>query len=218
MSDEHQQRANTPVPVRGILLAAGRGRRFGGAKHHADLAGRPMWQRSRETLVRGGVDEVIVVGDFPGAIPGGERRRDSVAAALAVIPDDDGFVLVHDAARPLASFHLVRTVIDRLLVGDVAGVIPVVPVRDTIKQVRDGLVIGTIDRSELAAVQTPQGFRLAALRAAHAAVDGDATDDASMVEQMGKRVAVVSGEAGNIKVTYPEDLALVLALRSRTHE
>jgi 2-C-methyl-D-erythritol 4-phosphate cytidylyltransferase len=141
-----------------------------------------------------------------------------VAAALAAIPGDEGFVLVHDAARPLATPHLVRTVIERLLVGDVAGVVPVVPVRDTIKRVRDGLVEGTVDRSDLAAVQTPQGFRLKALREAHDAIGGDATDDASMVEQIGEKIAVVPGEAGNLKVTYPEDLALVLALRSRTDD
>jgi len=218
VTGDRPQRGNTPAPVRGILLAAGRGRRFGGEKHDVDFDGRPMWQRSRDSLVLGGVDDVIVVGDFEGAIPGGERRRDSVAAALSAIPDDEGFVLVHDAARPLATPHLVRTIIERLLVGDVAGVIPVVPVRDTIKRVRDGLVERTIDRSDLVAVQTPQGFLLSTLRAAHEASTGDATDDASMLEQIGEKVAVVPGEAGNIKVTYPEDLALVLALRSRADD
>jgi 2-C-methyl-D-erythritol 4-phosphate cytidylyltransferase len=205
------------IRIWGILLAAGSGTRFGREKHAIDLGGRPMWQLSRTALVDGGVDEVIVVGSFEGAVPGGDRRRDSVASGLGAIPDHRGLVLVHDAARPLVSTDLVRRVIERLRAGDVDGVVPVVPVRDTIKRVRDGMVIDTVDRSDLVAVQTPQGFDLEALRSAHAASDADATDDASMIERLGGTVAVVEGDVGNLKVTYPEDLALVTALRSRNH-
>jgi 2-C-methyl-D-erythritol 4-phosphate cytidylyltransferase len=202
----------------GILLAAGRGRRFGREKHDLALDGLPIWQHSHQTMERAGVAPIIVVGDLDGAVPGGARRRDSVAAGLAEIPDREGWVIVHDAARPLVTVDLIERVIERLIHGDVSGVIPVVPVRDTLKRVRDSLVVETIDRSDLAAVQTPQGFDLATLRAAHAASDLDATDDASMVESLGAAVAVVDGDATNLKVTYPEDLAGIAALRAGDYE
>jgi|SRR5665811_502383 len=201
----------------GILLAAGRGTRFGREKHAVEFDGGPMWQRSRDALIEGGVERIVIVGDFEGAVPGGDRRRDSVAAGLAAIPDSEGLVLIHDAARPLVTGDLVRRVIERLRVGDVAGVIPAVPVRDTVKRVTDGLVVETVDRSCLVAVQTPQGFNLAVLRSAHSASDVDSTDDASMVEGIGGSVAVVEGDAHNLKVTYPDDFALAEALRSKDH-
>jgi 2-C-methyl-D-erythritol 4-phosphate cytidylyltransferase len=207
--------ANTPIW--GLLLAAGRGTRFGRQKHDIELDGIPLWQQSERALLDGGVDRLIVVGDLAGAVPGGDRRRDSVAAGLDAISDHTGYVLIHDAARPLVTAGLVRAVIDRLLIGDVAGVVPVIPVRDTLKRVAGEFVVETVDRGDLAAVQTPQGFDLAALRAAHAVVGGDATDDASMVEAAGGAIAIVDGDPANLKVTYPEDLAVAEALRSGHH-
>ncbi len=201
----------------GILLAAGRGTRFGRQKHDAQIAGVPLWQHSYRAMERAGIDPIIMVGDLDGAVPGGERRRDSVAQGLAQIPDVEGLVLVHDAARPLVTVDLITRVIERLERGDVAGVVPVVPVRDTIKRVVSGIVVETVDRSALTAVQTPQGFDLATLRRAHEAMDQDATDDASMVEALGERVAVVDGDVLNLKVTYPADLAVAKALRSTHH-
>ncbi len=208
--------ANTPIW--GLLLAAGRGTRFGRQKHDVELGGTPIWQQSERSLLEGGVDRLVVVGDLEGAVPGGDRRRDSVAAGLSAISDNTGFVLIHDAARPLVTAKLVRTVIDRLLLGDVAGVVPVVPVRDTLKRVVGEFVVETVDRADLVAVQTPQGFDLEALRAAHAVEGGDATDDASMIEAIGGTVAIVDGDPANLKVTYPEDLAVAEALRSGHHD
>jgi len=208
--------ANTPIW--GLLLAAGRGTRFGRQKHDVELGGTPIWQQSERSLLEGGVDRLVVVGDLEGAVPGGDRRRDSVAAGLSAISDNTGFVLIHDAARPLVTAKLVRTVIDRLLLGDVAGVVPVVPVRDTLKRVAGEFVVETVDRADLVAVQTPQGFDLEALRAAHAVEGGDATDDASMIEAIGGTVAIVDGDPANLKVTYPEDLAVAEALRSGHHD
>ncbi len=201
----------------GLLLAAGRGTRFGRPKHDVEMDGIPIWRQSERALLNGGVDRLIVVGGVDGAVPGGDRRRDSVASGLAAISDHAGFVLIHDAARPLVTADLVRTVIDRLLVGDVAGVVPAVPVRDTLKRVSGDIVVETVDRAGLVAVQTPQGFDLEMLRSAHAQVATDATDDAAMVEAIGGAIAIVVGDPANLKVTYPEDLAVAEALRSGRH-
>jgi len=206
------------APIWGILVAAGLGTRFGRRKHSVELHGLPLWQWSQRALVRGGIGELVIVGDLAGAVPGGDRRQDSVAAGLARIPDRDGIVLVHDAARPLVTPDLVQRVIARLLVGDVAGVVPAVPISDTIKRVERDHVVETVERSNLVGVQTPQGFDLRTLRAAHASFDGEATDDASMVEASGGAIAIVEGDSMNLKVTYPEDLLLIEALRSGHHE
>jgi 2-C-methyl-D-erythritol 4-phosphate cytidylyltransferase len=200
------------VTIDGILVAAGLGERFGGPKHRAELRGRPLWEWARDALRRGGVGRVVVVGDLPDAVPGGPRRRDSVRAGLDALPSGSSHVLVHDAARPLATPDLVRRVIDRLLSGGVDAVVPVVPIRDTLKRVGDGWVVKTVDRSGLAATQTPQGFRVEALRQAHDADDEDASDDALLVERIGGSVATVEGEAANLKITYRGDLALAEAL------
>lgn len=198
--------------ISGIVVAAGSGRRFGAMKQHVELDGVPLWQWARRALIEGGVDEVVVVGPVEGGIPGGERRRDSVAAGLGEISDQATFVLVHDAARPLAGPDLVERVIKRLEQGDVDGVVPVVPVRDTLKEVAGHDIVCTVDRLNLVTAQTPQGFRVSTLARAHASVTGDASDDASMVEAVGGTVAWVTGHPGNLKLTYPEDLKVLEAL------
>ena len=160
---------------------------------------------------------MVIVGDVQGGVAGGPRRRDSVARGLDRVPADVDLVLVHDAARPLASAALIRRVIDRLRAGDVGGVVPAVPIRDTIKQTDAEVVTGTVDRSSLVAVQTPQGFVASVLRRAHAAGEEDVTDDAMLVEALGERVVTVPGDPTNIKITYPEDLELARLLRSSGH-
>lgn len=196
----------------GIVVAAGAGERFGRPKALVELGGIPLWRRARDVLLAGGCASVVIVGNVPEGIPGGERRRDSVAAGLAVAPDDATHIVVHDAARPLASARLVELVIGRLTAGGVDAVVPAVPVRDTIKRVRHETVVETVDRADLVVVQTPQAFELNALRSAHAASDEDASDDALMIERAGGVVAVVPGEPENIKITFPGDLALAEAM------
>lgn len=197
----------------GIIVAGGTGSRFGGPKHSMELDGKPLWTWGRDMLVEAGLSHVIVVGPVPGGIPGGNRRRDSVAAGLAEVPDDVDYVIVHDAARPLAPPAIVATIIDTLLTRDVDGVVPAVPVRDTLKEVDDkDIVSGTMPRDHVVAVQTPQGFVASRLREAHEALEGSFTDDAGMVEKIGGRVIVVPGDPRNLKVTYPQDLAVVRAL------
>ena len=113
---------------------------------------------------------------------------------------------VHDAARPFAPARVFAAVIEAV-VGGADAAVPGVPVVDTIKVVAaDGTVISTPDRSTLVAVQTPQAFRLAALRAAHAS-GAEGTDDAALVERLGGRVVVVPGDPRNRKITEPADLA-----------
>lgn len=141
-------------------------------------------------------------------VPGGAERQASVAAALAAVPDGPTIVLVHDAARALTPPELVESVAAAVRDG-CAAVIPVLPVVDTIKEVGAGeVVLGTVDRSALRAVQTPQGFRRAVLTAAHAAAGDPLTDDAGLVEKQGVPVSCVPGSEYALKITRPFDLAL----------
>ncbi len=199
-----------------ILLAAGSGRRFGGAtpKQYETLAGRRVldWSVAAARRVSDGI--VLVVADDradddePGVdrvVVGGATRSESVRAGLAVVPRGAPVVVVHDAARPLAGSALFDAVVSAIGAG-VDGAVPALGVTDTIKRVRDGLVVETLPREELVAVQTPQAFRAGVLRRAHAA-GTDATDDAALVEALGGTVAVIAGSVQNLKITHPDDLA-----------
>ena len=141
-------------------------------------------------------------------MPGGATRADSVRCGLAAVPDDAEVIVVHDAARPLASPALFDAVIDAVTDGGADGAVPGVPPSDTIKAVDEsGRVTSTLDRATLVAVQTPQAFRAAVLRRAHAeAAPAGVTDDAMLVEALGGTVLVVPGEPGNLKITDPDDL------------
>ncbi|SCF30936.1 2-C-methyl-D-erythritol 4-phosphate cytidylyltransferase [Micromonospora matsumotoense] len=150
-------------------------------------------------------------------VAGGAERQESVANALAAVPPGPGIVLVHDAARALTPSALVETVAAAVRAGHPA-VIPVLPVIDTIKEVDgDSVVLGTVDRSALRAVQTPQGFRREVLAAAHAAAGDPLTDDAGLVEQQGVPVFCVPGSEYALKVTRPFDLTLAEHLLAAGH-
>ena len=135
-------------------------------------------------------------------VPGGDTRSASVRAGLAEVPDDAAVILVHDAARPLLPPELVPRLLEALGEG-FDGAVPGLPVADTIKRVRDGVVVETPARDELVAVQTPQAFVADVLRAAAA---GEGSDCASLVEAAGGRVKVVAGDERLLKVTTPADL------------
>ena len=143
---------------------------------------------------------------------GGERRQDSVANGLELLPVACDAVLIHDSARPFASAVLVQSVIAALEEGNEA-VIPGIPVIDTIKSVDAcGQVVETHERVNLRAVQTPQGFLLRSLRQAHATAresGWEVTDDASLMERCGRSVLVVPGEEGNGKITTMRDLSFL---------
>jgi 2-C-methyl-D-erythritol 4-phosphate cytidylyltransferase len=194
-----------------VIVAAGSGTRFGSLKHKLLLDDIELWQRSVDVFVAAEVSEIVVVGDVPGGIPGGPRRRDSVAHGIAALSGEIDWVLVHDAARPLITVELIERVLERSSVGDVDAVIPAISLVDTVKRVDGETVVTTVDRSNLVAVQTPQAFRLSVLRQAHEADDADATDDAAMVEGIGGTVVHVKGDAKNLKITVPEDLAVARA-------
>ncbi len=139
------------------------------------------------------------------AVAGGATRSASVRAGLAAVPVDAAVVCVHDAVRPLATAPLFERVIAAVRAG-ADGAVPAVPLADTIKVVdAEGVVQSTPDRATLVGVQTPQAFRADVLRAAHAA-EPEGTDDASLVERHGGHVVTVPGEAGNRKITTPDDL------------
>ncbi len=142
---------------------------------------------------------------------GGDERQRSVRNGLELV--DTHMVVVHDAARPFATPALVRDVIDA--VKGAHGAAPTVPVADTLKEVRDGRVIRTVERSSLYAVQTPQAFLTDALKKVHdkARVDGFiATDDAQLVERYGGVMRIVEGARDNVKLTYPEDWRVAEAM------
>ena len=152
-----------------------------------------------------------IVGDSAKVITGGVLRSDSVKLALAALSPSVEYVLVHDAARGLATSDLASRVLSELKGGE-AAVIPALAVVDTIKEVDNaGYVRNTPDRNSLRAIQTPQGFSVSVLKRAHEASE-DATDDAALVEAIGVKVKTIAGEAHAMKVTNPEDIALAVAL------
>ncbi len=223
-----------------VVVAAGRGTRFGRPKQLVEVAGRPMLGWSIETLAAMSEIETLVVTTEPEHIPaveaivaadasrmrtrvvaGGEERQDSVRLGLETLGgmnDPADFVLVHDGARPLVQASDIRRGMQATAPG--AGALLAVPVVDTIKRVGDGgRVIRTYDRAQLWAAQTPQFAALADLLRAHRAAQRSgfhATDDAALLEHIGLVVTVVEGSAENFKVTVPVDLQRAeLILRAR---
>ena len=216
-----------------LILAAGSGERFGAGapKAFVELAGRPLVQWCVDALSQVQEIEQIVVAMPPGlaaptgvsAVEGGSVRSESVRLALAAAGggSDQDLVLVHDAARPLLTTELAAATIRALEADEsIDAAIAAVPMTDTVKRVRDGVVSETLERSELWAVQTPQVFRRAALERALDVPDevlAQATDDAWLVERAGGRVGVVKASSENLKITTPLDLALAeMLLASRT--
>ena len=206
-------------PVWAVVVAAGRGERFGAPKQYEQLGDRRVldWSVAAAKAAADGVVLVVAPdrlalgeGAEAGAdvvVAGGANRSASVRAGLDAVPDGAAIVVVHDAARPGAPVSLFEAVVAAVR-GGADGAVPGLPLADTVKRVRDGAVVETLDRSELVAVQTPQAFRAAALRAAHAG-GGDATDDGALVEAAGGRVVVVPGVPENVKITSPADLERV---------
>jgi 2-C-methyl-D-erythritol 4-phosphate cytidylyltransferase len=224
-----------------IVVAAGSGRRFGEMKQFSTLGGRPVLEWAIDACRPLSAGVVLVLPallpgrDTHGAdvvVAGGPTRADSVRCGLAGVPAEAEVIVVHDAARPLATTDTFASVLAALDEDGVSGAVPGLPPSDTIKAVDGaGNVTGTLDRGTLVAVQTPQAFRAAALRTAHEGRRGGpngsgegpgappVTDDAMLVEAGGGRVRVVPGQSDNLKITTADDLEaaerLLAARRTR---
>lgn len=222
-----------------VVLAAGTGVRLGSSEPKAfvSVGGRTILARALEPVfamrqrpqvivtaphsyvplarqvaeqVPGGSDIDLTV------IAGGETRQQSVSIALTLLHDDVEVVLIHDAARPLTPSVIFDSIAAE--VGDTGvGVIPGLPVTDTIKKIdEDGVVVQTIDRTELTAIQTPQGFPRAQLVEAHQAASGDYTDDAALVASKGYPVSVIAGDQLGFKITTAWELRQAESMLART--
>ena len=212
-----------------VLVAAGEGRRLGSDRPKAFIAlgGRPLLAESLERLERSDwIDAIVVVAPLGweepaillaeelvvskvgAVVTGGATRAESVRAGLAEVGADAVAIVVHDAARPLVDDAVLGRVLEPLSEGW-DGVVPGLSIPDTVKRVSDGVVTGTVDRSDLVTVQTPQAFPAQILQAAYAGDLTGATDCASLVESLGGRIRVVEGDLRLLKVTTPDDLERV---------
>jgi 2-C-methyl-D-erythritol 4-phosphate cytidylyltransferase / 2-C-methyl-D-erythritol 2,4-cyclodiphosphate synthase len=209
--------------IAAIIAAAGSGERFKakipkalihlGDKtllEHAVARIAPAVQQIIVTAPAGYEDQIrSLVGDDIVVVTGGATRSESVRLGLAAVDSAAGFILVHDAARSLASTGLAQSIIASLQSGEVA-VIPGLAEVDTVNVIgSDGYVLSTPDRAMLRTIQTPQGFQAAILREAHQQ-SGEATDDATLVSKLGHKVKVIAGEEEAMKITTPADLAIAM--------
>jgi 2-C-methyl-D-erythritol 4-phosphate cytidylyltransferase / 2-C-methyl-D-erythritol 2,4-cyclodiphosphate synthase len=201
-----------------VLVAAGQSTRMGFPKLWADLCGQPVLHHALSSACAVGAAEVVVVlspdrledVSHPGVrvVPGGARRRDSVAAGLSA--STAPWLAIHDAARALAPPDLYQR---GLTAAQRTGAaIPVLPLKDTIKRISDGLVVDTPPRAEHVTVQTPQIFRRDLLERALASTDEDVTDEATLVERLGVAVTTFEGDERAFKITTPLDFALARTL------
>lgn len=223
---------NTHIPVVALVVAAGSGSRLGAPvpKALVELDGVPLARHAVDALIDGGAEALVVTipagceVEFHEAlrgvsapvlcVRGGATRQESVALGLAALQaPDDAVVLVHDAARALVPPEVVRSVAEAVL-GGAAAVVPVVPVVDSVRRVDDDTSV-VVNRARLRAVQTPQGARLGALRAAHTAVAAqgvEVTDDATVCEFVGMHVSLVAGHRDALKITEATDLIVAAAI------
>ncbi|MCW5718608.1 MAG: bifunctional 2-C-methyl-D-erythritol 4-phosphate cytidylyltransferase/2-C-methyl-D-erythritol 2,4-cyclodiphosphate synthase [Bauldia sp.] len=231
--------ANARPTVFALVVAAGRGSRAGGPvpKQYQTLAGRAILAHTLQPFLdEPAIDAVAVVihpddaGHYHAAVPdhpklrppvpGGGERQESVRNGLAGLgAEPTDFVLIHDAVRPFASRALLRGVVEALATED--AILPALPVTDTLKRADSaGHVEATVPRAGLYGAQTPQGFRFGPIMKAHARAAGSSaafTDDASIAEWAGVPVRIVPGEAGNVKLTTADDIAMA-ELRLSAHE
>ena len=225
------------MKVIALVPAAGMGKRMGAEinKQYLLLAGKPILAHTLQIFEDAPfVDDILVIvpeAEIPycrehvvehcglakvsGIVPGGAERQYSVMNGLKALTrvGDDDVVLIHDGVRPFVSVRVLERAVEVAQTHD--GALVAVPVKDTIKVVMDGIVRATPAREELWQAQTPQAFRYSVIMAAHEIAAAErylGTDDAALVEWMGKEVHIVMGDYRNIKITTPEDLVLAEAL------
>lgn len=215
--------------VSAIIVAAGEGKRFGSPKQFSLLKGKPVLEWSLEKFeAHEKVSEIILVlrndkgkekylnryRKLTSVVQGGTRRQDSVVAGChQIISQKTAIVLVHDGVRPLVREDLISRVIEAT--AELGAAVPGLPLEDTIKQIKGKMVSRTLERSKLFRIQTPQGFFYSVLMEAlnKARMDNFyGTDEASLVERIGKKVLIVKGDSRNIKITSHQDLRIAEAL------
>lgn len=222
----------TYPPAGAVIVAAGASRRMAGVdKTWAVVHGQPLVAHTLRVFARSPHIDVLVLVVAPermaegqalvaaagvqrgSVVAGGARRRDSVLAGLMALPADCAIAVIHDGARPLVTEAILLAGLQA--VAETGAAVAGVPVKDTIKRVdAAGFVAETPDRAALYAIQTPQVFDRALILAAHRAADPalDASDDALLAEALGHRVRIFPGAYTNLKITTPEDLAVLQAL------
>jgi len=218
-----------------IIAAAGIGRRMGGdrPKQYLELSARPIICHTLDRFLKSAdIDEVIIVVepgrervftddiieafDYPRdwkVVAGGEVRQESIKNGLAAVSDDIDVVLVHDGVRPFITGEQIQRLAE--VAFEDGACILADPLKETIKRVSDGVIVETVDRSALWGAGTPQAFRTKILREAMSAAIADGfvgTDEAGIVERIGKKVIVIEGGGRNIKITTPADLAIAEAI------
>jgi 2-C-methyl-D-erythritol 4-phosphate cytidylyltransferase len=224
--------------VAAIIPAAGLGKRFGPGKDKPfqPLCGKPLilWPlealqaipeiseiipvlRTQDTESGQKLFEHYGITKIKRIVPGGKERQDSVYNGLRLIEDKDGIVLIHDGARPFAEREFIQGMIAEMMKSKESydGIIPGVPVKDTIKEAEKGLVRRTLKRDNLWAIQTPQIFKYKRIFQAYEQAmekKNYATDDAALLERYGGRIRIIMGSYRNIKITTPEDLIIAEAL------
>lgn len=215
--------------VTAIIVAAGKGKRFGRPKQFSLLRGRSVLDRCLEKFdTHQKVSEIILVlheerqkkrymrryKKIAAVVKGGRRRQDSVFSGLNRIdPNKADIVLVHDGVRPLVDKDLIERVIDTVCHKGAA--IPAIPVEDTVKIVENRRVKKTLERKNLYRIQTPQGFLYKTLSGAMNKARREnfyGTDEASLVERIGKKIYVIPGDSRNIKITTPRDMKIAESL------
>jgi 2-C-methyl-D-erythritol 4-phosphate cytidylyltransferase len=222
-----------------VIVGGGSGNRFGGDKLTVSLAGKPLIAHTLSAFEESSAVSSIVLVVPPGreeefrtiandeeisklasVIPGGEHRHESVRRGLEALPPEVELVAIHDAARPLITPDLITRCLE---MGAKEGASALaVPVTDTLQQIdASGCAVGSVDRSTLRAMQTPQVFYAAEIRDLLAAVSGNPTDEVSVAMAAGKKVSLVEHYEPNLKVTWPQDVVIAEALlrdRKRQNE
>ncbi len=225
-----------PSPVSAIIVAGGSGVRMGGSvrKQFLSLGGRPVICHTLQAFDRcPDIDAIYLVAPPDDVrncmavwcssltfhkkiqvVAGGRERQDSVYQGLLAVPDQHaGIVVIHDGVRPFISRQQISACVQETRRS--GACIVALPVQDTVKEVRSQIVSGTLDRHLLWTAQTPQAFEITLIRTAHETAGKDGvtgTDDAMLVERLGRPVHVLEGSRLNIKITTPEDMALAEAI------
>ncbi len=218
-----------------LIPAAGMGKRMGAGmnKQYLQVGGMPILARTVAVFEQADfVDAIYIISPedeilycqrevvaahgftkVKAVVAGGAERQHSVLNGLrAAAADDDDLVLIHDGVRPFVPLHVLQRALDVARTTD--GALVAVPAKDTIKVVENGIIRATPPRETLWLAQTPQAFRYGIIRAAHEIAEAEGflgTDDASLVERLGKEIHIVLGDYRNIKITTPEDLVLAEA-------